>query len=148
MKAISLHQPWATAIKEEIKFCETRSWKPPARLIGERVAIHAAKRKPSVEFQALRDKGYGVSQSIPLGAVVATAKLENYCLVDRHEDGGVWASGLVPGRGRQRFRIDDYGDFSVGRYLWLLIDVEVVEPPVPARGYQGFWEWNENEQAA
>jgi len=48
--AISLYQPWATLcvlpdprslIWPEKRY-ETRGWKPPARLIGRRVAVHAA----------------------------------------------------------------------------------------------------------
>ena len=42
MKAISLWQPWASLIACEAKRIETRSWKPPQSLIGERIAIHAA----------------------------------------------------------------------------------------------------------
>ena len=35
---------------------------------------------------------------------------------------------------------DHYGDFSPGRWLWFLSDVEAFEP-VPTLGRQGFWEW-------
>ena len=46
MRAISLHQPWASLIAEGHKDVETRSWAPPGRLVGQRIAIHAAKRTP------------------------------------------------------------------------------------------------------
>lgn len=38
---------------------------------------------------------------------------------------------------------EPYGDFTPGRYAWLLVDVVPVEPPVPFRGGQGLtktWE--------
>lgn len=34
-----------------------------------------------------------------------------------------------------------FGDYRPGRYGWLLDDIEPVDPPVPARGYQQLWEW-------
>jgi hypothetical protein len=33
-----------------------------------------------------------------------------------------------------------YGDFTPGRYAWLLDDVEPVDPPIPARGRQRLWD--------
>ena len=49
MKAISLHQPWASLIAVGIKTIETRSWAPPKALIGQRIAIHAAKKTISIQ---------------------------------------------------------------------------------------------------
>ena len=36
---------------------------------------------------------------------------------------------------------DQYGDYSDGRWAWRLVDVEPLDPTVPARGRQGLWEW-------
>jgi hypothetical protein len=44
MKAISLWQPWASLIACGAKPFETRSWAPPRELIGQPIAIHAAKK--------------------------------------------------------------------------------------------------------
>lgn len=44
MKAISLWQPWASLIACGAKPFETRHWAPPRELIGQRIAIHAAKK--------------------------------------------------------------------------------------------------------
>lgn len=44
MKAISLWQPWASLIAIGEKPFETRSWSPPPELIGQTIAIHAAKK--------------------------------------------------------------------------------------------------------
>jgi hypothetical protein len=40
MKALTLKAPWATAIAKLGKDIENRSWRPPAAIIGERIAIH------------------------------------------------------------------------------------------------------------
>ena len=39
--AITLHQPWASLIALGLKTVETRSWPAPARLVAQRIAIHA-----------------------------------------------------------------------------------------------------------
>jgi hypothetical protein len=39
--AITLWQPWATLVARGLKVHETRSWWPPAWLVGKRLAIHA-----------------------------------------------------------------------------------------------------------
>jgi ASCH domain len=44
MKAISLWQPWASLIACGAKPFETRHWAPPRELIGQPIAIHAAKK--------------------------------------------------------------------------------------------------------
>jgi hypothetical protein len=41
IQAITLWQPWASLIARGLKRYETRSWAPPASLIGKRLAIHA-----------------------------------------------------------------------------------------------------------
>ena len=49
LKAISLHEPWASLIASGHKTLETRSWRPPKLLVGCTIAIHAAKRRPTKE---------------------------------------------------------------------------------------------------
>ena len=41
---------------------------------------------------------------------------------------------------------DPYGDFSPGRWLWFLADVQPCNPPAPARGAQGLWNWEPQEE--
>ena len=43
MKTISLWQPYASLIAAGVKTIETRGWAPPKRLMGQRIAIHAAR---------------------------------------------------------------------------------------------------------
>ena len=44
MKALTLHQPWASLIVEGFKPREFRVWAAPQALVGQRIVIHAAKR--------------------------------------------------------------------------------------------------------
>lgn len=101
MKAISLWQPWASLIACGAKPYETRSWAPPRDLIGQPIAIHAAKKvdKGASEFatelmygqhgaqlgNALADTWRGSSDCgfarfgecvMPVGCIVAIARID------------------------------------------------------------------------
>jgi hypothetical protein len=92
-----------------VKGIETRSWAAPSNLIGERIGIHAGKAEPTESF-GLRE--------LPLGVILGTARLIGCERVET----------LVA---------DPYGDFTPGRWGWVLGDVEIFETPVPFRGGQG-----------
>ena len=152
MRAITLWQPFASLIACGHKTVETRSWSPPRSLIGERIAIHAAKREPTVdEWYDLRHcwQAAPVRSMPPLGMVVATARLAAAGQVVKVVSGGVVQEGpfevwrdhvatAVTTDGK--VTICHCGDYTPGRWLWLLDEIEPLDKPVPARGYQGLWE--------
>ena len=85
---------------------------------------------------------------IPFGAVVATAKLVDAFKVTHygHVNAVKIASGQSElGKDGLGVIVDALGDYSLGRWVWLLEDIEPVDPPVLARGYQGWWEWTPQE---
>ncbi len=150
MKGISLWQPWASLIALGKKRVETRSWRPPQALVGQRIAIHASARPvDQLARELLFRAGVDPGMDLPRGAIVATARLW-----------GVWKSsrepiqGIVPPRGMsflaevltsERHRdlpTDDLelalGDWSPGRCFWALDEVRPMDP-VPCRGMQGLW---------
>lgn len=107
-------------------------------------------------------RGSGPIIDLPLGAVVATCTLTDVVPIlderidDPHlliSDEALWiaeaAYGEDHGEGnierlQDAWQVTDqrpYGDFTPGRYAWLLAEVELLEEPVPARGRQGLWEW-------
>jgi hypothetical protein len=63
MKAISLWQPWASLIACGAKPYETRSWAPPRDLIGQPIAIHAAKKIDKGAAQFAEELMYGQHES-------------------------------------------------------------------------------------
>ena len=152
MKAITLHQPWATLIADGVKTIETRSWRPPQTLIGQRIAIHAGKRLVAnhwlngpIRGAMYRGHGEYWRQHIPRGAVVCTARLSSVGQVlDLEDDGHVLLGDSPSCLNRE----DPYGDFGVGRWLWFLEDIEPVDPPVPARGRQALWNWDESDSGS
>lgn len=127
MKALSLHQPWASLVAVGAKRVETRSWRTHHR---GRVAIHAA-RFPGLLHLAREEPFAAALRGIelPLGVVLATARLVD-CVP------------TVCGLSRSLTAVEHaFGDYSEGRWAWLLEDVEPLATPVPARGYPGLWEW-------
>ena len=146
---------------------ETRSQAPPKSLIGRQIAIHAAKRPfdfSEVNWhieQALdahctganhccppmADAPLCTGKCLPYGAVVATAVLKMAGQVTFVPRAG-WARQVRLRRFGMRtvayhvFNADHFGDYSLGRWIWFLEDIEPVDPPVAANGKQGVWEVN------
>lgn len=156
MKAITIYQPFSSLIAIGVNPYETRGHAPPRKLIGERIAIHAAKGIWRLDADLLNRAEYQLRihrqpsiTSLPRGAVICTAVLT-----------GAYRCGeRIIGRGGPMFEvshrmngspasntyipIDAYGDYSPGRWAWKLESVQIVDPPAEARGKQGFWNWDE-----
>ena len=124
MKAITIWEPWASLIAHGIKREETRTWAPPVELIGQRIAIHAAKRRvnptewPEVMGRDLQEdwpegyarclratRGEELSDDWPYGCLIATAVLTSVSRVldHRHDYGeNPWAHRSDPSPSRSR----------------------------------------------
>lgn len=135
MRAISLWQPWASAIACGSKTFETRSWPAPKSCIGQEFAIHAAKRWTREEREAvdelrcfsfvdLVDLGFEGHEA-PLGGFVAVGRL-----VAVHRTVDVEAK-----LNRVEWLL---GNYEAGRYAWEFADVRPVEF-LPFKGQQGIW---------
>ena len=136
MRAITLHQPWASLIAAGVKRYETRSWAPPPYLRGQRIAIHAGQYlQPcdigeTVKGEMRRLFGDGWELAVPRGAVVATAVLYS------------WGQTEIIAESMSALE-RECGNFTPGRMAWQLTDVEALPEPVSVRGRQGFWNWEE-----
>ena len=155
MKAISLWQPWASAIAFGLKHYETRSWQPSSKLVGQVIAIHAAKRKDlsgSIRWcqhrlglpasadapanaspeqcKAIGDAAIEFEQ-LPFGAIVCLCRVVKiWQVVD--EVSALRHVGPVEAQ---------WGDYSLGRYYWELQCFYVFEQPIPCMGRQGVFDW-------
>lgn len=121
MKALTLHQPWASLIVDGVKKIETRP--KPWYFVGP-VAIHAGLH---VDRIACAQFGYD-PDTIVRGAVLGTADKTGLI----HFENGLLGPNFVA---------DPYGDFTPGRYGYPLANVVKFVKPIPARGKQGFWDW-------
>jgi hypothetical protein len=175
MKAISLWQPWASLIACGAKPYETRHWAPPRELIGQTIAVHAAKKVDKGARQFAEDLMYGQQDpggfeladqldasmkgipdelmgnfgmtALPVGCVVCTARLDAAFLLGEKALGTAVPAASVVRRlvSRQMpdcftVRYDDFGDYSPGRWAWLLRDVKPLTPSKGVIGRQGFFD--------
>ena len=158
MYAITLHQPWATLIALGLKNVETRSWPAPERLLGQVIAVHAGKRlarRPgeAIEWELRARLGEEWSRAIPTGVVLATvtlagmARVKYVDLTSGHAVHDV-DTEMGSATGTARTRIDPWGDYRSGRWLWFLNDVKALPEPIPAVGHQSFWHWIENRDVS
>lgn len=147
MKAITLTQPWATLVAIGAKKIETRGWKTDYR--GP-LAIHAAKgwteegvnvtRRDEPFCSVLQAAGYTDFSQLPRGYVVATCRLVECVRIETPDrQAGI---GIVNGG---YWTLDDqeraFGDYTPGRWAWLLADVKPFVVPAAARGSLGLWDW-------
>lgn len=165
-RVLTLTQPWATLVAIGAKRIETRSWATHYR--GP-LLIHAASGLGAVggekglwelcntePFRAvLWNAGIRKSpgRDFPRGQVVVACELLD-CVPTQHpgvanEPGKPWFTAARKGVGQHYYKVPPpldsnefaFGDYSAGRYAWLLADVLALPEPIPAKGALGLWEW-------
>lgn len=145
MKTITLWQPWASLVAIGAKKIETRSWATNYR--GP-IAIHAAKKDPHAIIRKLPTeiqqavfesicKHYGIQAGALLkmktGAVIATCNLADCVLITPEFTDTLSEQEIT------------FGDYTPGRWAWILEDVKPLDKSVPAVGKQRLWEWETPE---
>ena len=133
MKAISLLQPWATLVVKGIKTIETRSWGTKYR--GP-ILIHASQGKAgSIFASGAPFKNYIPDfKKLPFGAIIGQADIKDVIRVEHLE----MDDELI-----NRLTMEEraFGDYSEGRYAWLLENAIPFNNPIPARGTLSIWEY-------
>ena len=135
MKVISLKEPFATLINNKKKYIETRRWKTPYR--GE-IYIHASK-------SIIDDSIYGRQELVKLigddtmnyGKIICKCELVD-CIYMTEEY-------------IDKIRINEYqqyicGEYKVGRYAWILENIEPLSEPIVAKGKLRIWNYEEENE--
>jgi hypothetical protein len=139
MKALTLTQPWASAVVQGVKRYETRSWSTKHR---GWLAIHSAKgmtRENERMFVQLFSEGVlkgeimGAAEmagwemlSIPRGMIIGFVRVDDVLMT-----GGAQPTGL-------EHRL---GDWQAGRFAWQLSNPIRLQEPIKAKGSLGLWNW-------
>ena len=134
MKACTVYQPYAHAIVAGVKHYETR---PRRTHIRGRVAVHAGrldevqatKHLTNGEFWAVLEAAGG-GGNLPRGAVIGTVEIVDCVPVEELVDSLDNRERLL-------------GDYSPGRFAWVLQNPVKFKTPIPAHGKQGWWNWEE-----
>jgi hypothetical protein len=137
-KALSLLQPWASLVVEGHKIVETRSWTRSYRGL---LLIHASKPKFRADTYGadfcrhLSDCGMW-NYEFPYGAIIGAVNLEETAPTEQFFIGG-------EDQGNAFYEVTAqekaFGDYSPGRYGWLLSDPIKFDTPIPAKGNLGLW---------
>lgn len=142
MKAITILQPWASLVATGKKRCETRSWETDYR--GE-LLIHAG-AKPYSQVEKTIPIGsrsriqiamrirmeYDWEEMVPTGVIVGMVNLVNCVQITKE------IRDLIREQEPAEY---DFGDFTPGRYAWVMTDPIWFKEPIPAKGKQRLWEW-------
>lgn len=142
MKALTMTQPWAMLVALGENSIETRSWS--TRYRGA-LAIHAAKAFPrdaralcktEPYRRVLARGGFTSADELPRGGVIALAQLVDVLAFTRtslRDTRERAAQGLLPEHEA------DFGDFSPGRFGFVLNGVRRLPTTVQAKGMLGVW---------
>lgn len=130
MKVLSLLEPWASLIKEKVKFVETRSWKTSYR--GE-LYIHASLRKVTKKEEKINTLvNLLKNNDFKYGYIIAKCNLIDCIYMDDKYLENI-----------QKNKIEHMcGEYSIGRYAWILGDIEILHTPIPAKGKLSIWNYN------
>ncbi len=130
MKVLSLTEPFATLIKQKKKLVETRSWKTNYR--GE-LYIHASMTKPSkLDLENEELMSLVENKKMNFGHIICKCILVD-CLYMTEE--------YINNMKENNYQEYICGEYSVGRYAWILESVELLDKPIPAKGHLGIWNY-------
>lgn len=127
MKTLTICQPYAELIMRGQKLVENRTW---ATLYRGPLAIHAGKNREWLENDY---PNWPHPERLVFGAVLGTVEIVA-CL--KFDDIDL---GNVP----ERFAHLSQHIHCFGPWCWVLENVKRFSEPIPARGAQGIWEWEE-----
>lgn len=126
IRAISLWEPWATAMAWALKSYETRGWRPSRLPYGTLLAIHAAQRRPTRADLAIAESVGLTAKDLRPGHILSVHRLDRILTTEEVEP-----------------RIDDIerhlGNYEAGRYAWHCPLIHRLDQPIAALGKQGFF---------
>lgn len=81
--ALTLIQPWATAIVRCGKDVENRPWAPPESMLGRYIAIHAGVKTDEAARSVLAEHFECMREPLPRAGVIGTARIAGFIRSDR-----------------------------------------------------------------
>lgn len=144
MKVLSLLQPWASLVVLGHKKIETRSWNTKHR--GP-LMIHASQSKKGLKavstemWDLFIGLGFNVD-TLPYGAIIGQVSMVDTCQFSERTP---YQQGVY-GYHRQFWEYSKqekaFGDYTPGRYGWLLSDPVQFPVVIPAKGGLSLWNYD------
>ncbi len=137
MKVLSLLQPWATLVIKGFKKIETRSWRTAYR--GE-LLIHASSGKKGgiLVAESSFEKYIPHFGSLPFSAIIGKVILDDIVPVEQLYLSDAHLNTLT-------LEEKAFGDYTKGRYAWLLTEPVEFEKPLFTKGALRLWQYSINE---
>lgn len=146
MKCISIWQPYATLLVRGYKVFETRTWAPPASLIGQRIGIASTKSITPSQRSHFNDPDFRRFywklpdmpenlNDLPNGFLIGTAVLDSFERMTPEMMENVSEEERA------------YGWWQEDFYAWRMTDPLELVTPLMVRGRQGIWDWKLPENA-
>jgi len=130
MKVLSIKEPFVTLICEKKKYIETRSWKTNYR--GE-LYIHASLAKIPKEIYEREAFKLLDNPDFKYGYIICKCNLVD-CIYMNEE--------YIADMKKSNYQEYICGEYKVGRYSWVLEDIEPLDVPIKAKGQLGIWNYN------
>ena len=129
MKVLTIKEPFATLIMTKVKYIETRSWKTNYR--GELyIQAGVAKISKDVKERPGRSELYDES-NLNYGNIICKCNLVD-CVYMTEE--------FIEKEKKNNHKNFISGHYEVGRYAWVLEDVEPIKP-IRVKGQLGIWNY-------
>lgn len=150
MKALTYWQPWASLVVLGAKPWEFRGWRPPARIIGERIVVHASAKK--VDHREVDQLIRLLEAGGKYAARTALLPIERALEVLRMREWPLAAGIGTAIVGEPRSGHDIAAELGVpialdstrtyhSNWGWPMLEVEEWPAPIAMRGAQGLWNW-------
>ncbi|GAA4743005.1 ASCH domain-containing protein [Flavisolibacter ginsenosidimutans] len=132
-KALSLLQPWASLVVTGIKKIETRSWQTAYR---GTLFVHASlgKKGKVLVNEPPFSKYIPDFDALPFGAVIGQVNLDEIVPVEKLFYSDAMLNTLT-------LEEKAFGDYTKGRYAWLLSEPVMFDKPIPMKGGLGLWKF-------
>ena len=129
MKVITIREPYATLIKDEIKQIETRSWKTNYR---GKLLIHVAQKKITKDLLANEELMALVKkQEFNYGKIICECELVDCIYMD---------SEFIE-KVKQNHQEFICGEYKIGGYAWIIKNIKILDKEIIAKGRLGLWNY-------
>ena len=129
MKVITLKQPWASLVANGYKLYEFRSWKTKYR--GD-VIIHSCKGVYPIKENIMHLVN---KNELKYGYMICIATIVDCIYIDDKFSEKM-----------KKENINNYlcGDYTAGRYGWVLDNIRIIKEPIKISGKLGLWNYEKN----
>ena len=131
MKVLTIKEPFATLIKNRVKYIETRSWKTNYR--GE-LYIQAGLTKLTKEIIERENLSELYNEcELKYGYIICKCNLVD-CIYMTED--------FIMQEKNKNYKNFIAGRYEVGRYAWVLDNIEPINP-IKVKGQLGIWNYNQ-----